>query len=393
MNKTNYIITGGTGYIGRLVVERLIKEGGEVVLLVRGNNVNAETRVKNLFDFTNDEWERVHVFESDIKDISTLAQSNRFKEVTKRMGSVDVILHMAASLSFRSREKNLVHKTNIEGTKIMSHFAKDIGSTFFFMSTTYVHGRKRGILIEDDLEYTKFNNYYEQSKYEAEKYLQENNDKIPKYVVIRPSVVVGSKDSGNSHITFFGYYALVSSIYRLCNRIIFYVQSHRFLSKLFGLQFKNNILKVSYIPFVVTNTKMNLVSVHTVTEYTVKIIKKRNEIKSGTVFQIANPQPLSMKEISRAAFEGLGLDMKIIVVPRFLVVIFFAVLKSLSIIIKPLQDICKKWHYYKYYMTNSYEFDVTNVCTHFGKDEYYDSFNNQKENLIKAAQEIKAHST
>jgi long-chain acyl-CoA synthetase len=67
---------------------------------------------------------------------------------------------------------------------------------FSYISTAYVAGQHRGCFSEDDLERgQRFRNTYEQSKFEAERMVAERRGRLP-VTVLRPSIVVGARDSG-----------------------------------------------------------------------------------------------------------------------------------------------------------------------------------------------------
>jgi long-chain acyl-CoA synthetase len=90
---------------------------------------------------------------------------------------------------------------NVEGTSRMLAFAELCRlqgglRRFTYVSTAYVAGLHRGTYSEDDLDVgQRFRNAYEQSKFEAELVVREHAGRLP-VTVVRPSIIVGDRDSG-----------------------------------------------------------------------------------------------------------------------------------------------------------------------------------------------------
>ncbi|RMG35533.1 MAG: SDR family oxidoreductase [Planctomycetota bacterium] len=98
---TQYLVTGGAGFIGSHIVERLVEDGHPVRVL---DNLSTG-RLENLRDVVDD----VEFIEGDITDASTVARAMR---------GVDVVFHQAALASVpRSVERPLdTHHACVTGT-------------------------------------------------------------------------------------------------------------------------------------------------------------------------------------------------------------------------------------------------------------------------------------
>jgi long-chain acyl-CoA synthetase len=90
---------------------------------------------------------------------------------------------------------------NVEGTRRVLDFARLCHARgglrrLSHISTAYVAGEHRGLFSEDDLDVgQRFRNSYEQSKFEAECLVAGARAQLP-ITVLRPSIVVGERDSG-----------------------------------------------------------------------------------------------------------------------------------------------------------------------------------------------------
>ncbi|MDP9385532.1 MAG: SDR family oxidoreductase, partial [Actinomycetota bacterium] len=108
-------------------------------------------------------------------------------------GSVDTVVHCAASVSF-GLSLDDARRVNVDGTRHALDAAERAGARYVHVSTAYVAGRHRGVFAEDDLDRgQRLRNTYEQTKLEAELLVA---DARPDAVVLRPSIVVGESTTG-----------------------------------------------------------------------------------------------------------------------------------------------------------------------------------------------------
>jgi len=113
---------------------------------------------------------------------------------------ISEVVHGAASVSF-ALELDASRAVNVEGTRRVLEFARHCQARggvrrFSYISTAYVAGEHTGCFSEDDLDVgQRFRNPYEQSKFEAERLLGHWREQLP-VTVLRPSIVVGERDTG-----------------------------------------------------------------------------------------------------------------------------------------------------------------------------------------------------
>ena len=99
------MITGGTGPLGRAIVERLLKNDEYSRIVVYSHSENAQADMKNdLFD------DRIRYFLGDVRDISRLRRA---------LNGIDAVFHLASLNNFESAEYDPFEfiETNINGTK------------------------------------------------------------------------------------------------------------------------------------------------------------------------------------------------------------------------------------------------------------------------------------
>ena len=113
---------------------------------------------------------------------------------------IDVIYHSAASV-YLTAPLEIIRKTNVTGTLHvlrLGQLAMKKGGlkAFHHVSTAYIAGKRSGIIYEDDLDFgQKFNNNYEQCKFEAEKLVETYRSELP-ITVFRPSIIMGDSKTG-----------------------------------------------------------------------------------------------------------------------------------------------------------------------------------------------------
>jgi len=116
---------------------------------------------------------------------------------------IDEIYHSAAIAEFRV-PLNDIRKVNVNGVNNIMEFAtlcSKNGKTIRVnhVSTAYVAGTFRGLFNENDLDIgQKFNNTYEQSKYEAESVINAYRMKGLKVTIFRPGILTGDSQTGRT---------------------------------------------------------------------------------------------------------------------------------------------------------------------------------------------------
>jgi thioester reductase-like protein len=196
------LLTGATGFLGmELLTRYLERTDRRVYTLVRGaDDREAAARMRrtllSLFGADHPYAERVVAVRGDItrSGLGLRGNGDRLAE------QVSEIVHGAASVSFELGLE-ASRAINVEGTRRMLEFAERCHERgglrrFSHISTAYVAGEHTGCFSEDDLDVgQRFRNAYEQSKFEAEGLVAGSRGRLP-ITVLRPSIVVGERDSG-----------------------------------------------------------------------------------------------------------------------------------------------------------------------------------------------------
>jgi nucleoside-diphosphate-sugar epimerase len=200
-------VTGFPGFIAERLVARLAKEEIQFFLLVQSEFVGkAIEAVKYRSETTNIPLENFAVIEGDITKPALGMDPD--DAATVRYETTDVF-HLAAVYDL-AVEHDLAYRVNLEGTKNVNEFVKGLKllRRYNYVSTCYVAGKRTGVIREDELDHNKgFRNFYEETKYLAEKEVEELKATLP-VTIFRPSVVVGDSVTGET-VKYDGIYYLI----------------------------------------------------------------------------------------------------------------------------------------------------------------------------------------
>lgn len=185
----NYFLTGGTGFIGRFLVAKLLARGGEVHLLVRRESFG---KLDALRERWGDDAKRVHAVVGDLCEPGLGLDAKTRKALT---GKVDHFFHLAAVYDMAA-DADSQQVVNIEGTRHAIEAATALKATcFHHVSSIAAAGLFKGTFREDMFEEAEnLDHPYLLSKHESEGVVRDECG-IP-FRIYRPGMVVGHSRSG-----------------------------------------------------------------------------------------------------------------------------------------------------------------------------------------------------
>ena len=186
----NYFVTGGTGFIGRYLVERLLKRGGTVHVLVREGS---RGRLEDLITGWGETEGRVQPVVGDLTQPNFGIADH---EVELLNGQIDHFYHLAAIYDMEADDE--AHRlANIEGTLHAVELANRIEvGCFHLASSIAAAGLFKGTWREDMFEEAEDldKHPYFRTKHESERIVR---DQIQRpWRVYRPGIVVGDSRTG-----------------------------------------------------------------------------------------------------------------------------------------------------------------------------------------------------
>lgn len=282
MGMSRCLVTGANGFLGKHLVERLIKNGHDITLLIR----NPERLDKK------------HLIEAWRKQVEIAKQRGCDTAITIWEGDIGKsdmglnrkctlsdfhhIYHLAAIYDLRADE-NLTIDTNVKGTqRLLKKLDEDrFSGCLHFVSSNAVAGDFQGEFSERMFaEGQKHSHVYNRSKYEAEKIIREKLSAQDGYEIriYRPSAIVGHSQTGEVDSIDGPYYGflIVSAL--------------------------KNILP-PWLPLAgpKINVLMDMVPVDYVADgiYTLSMMEKVEMPDNLFCFHLTDPQALTMTEVTK----------------------------------------------------------------------------------------------
>ena len=162
----NILITGGAGFIGSTLADKLLEENNKIVVIDNFNDYYSpklkEKNIKHNLDNKN-----YKLYRGDICDKNLL--SKIFEE-----NQIDVVVHIAASAGVRPSIENPLSyvKNNIEGTVNIVEVMKENGiKKIVFASSSSIYGNCKEEIFSEDLKVSEPISPYAASKSACEQFL------------------------------------------------------------------------------------------------------------------------------------------------------------------------------------------------------------------------------
>jgi len=193
MGSANHaFVTGGTGLIGRALVERLLRRGVNVTMMLRSD---AETRRRAVLDSLGEVAGGANGSLRQVRGDLSAADLGLSDEGIAALSEAGHCFHVAALYDIEA-DPELIAKTNVDGTaNLLSALSKaGFDGRLHHVSSTAVAGDFRGTFTEAMFEEGQaLPHAYHRSKLQSEKLVRESG---LDYRIYRPSSVVGDSKTG-----------------------------------------------------------------------------------------------------------------------------------------------------------------------------------------------------
>ena len=274
------LVTGGSGFLGRELVPRLLKAGHQVYGLSRhGPDLVGDITQYNLG--------------------------------LKHVPRLDGVVHLAALMSFKDEDREASLRINSVGTCEVCEFCTRHSIPYLFhVSTAYVCGDATGLWSERDYRRRqRFKNPYEESKFLAEGHVREEAASRPwkahplKAVIFRPSIIVGRASDGMA-TSFEGFYYPLKAV----------AACQEFAERRLHLPRRQDAERRLHLPQLPLDIRihgdpdgtLNLVPVDWVAQTMAHLINEEPS-RPVRVYHLTNPVPPTNEAIIKVVGEALGL--------------------------------------------------------------------------------------
>jgi nucleoside-diphosphate-sugar epimerase len=188
-------VTGGTGMLGAHILYKLSQKHSQVTALKRfGSDTSFTKKIFAYYDKANsDAYKKIIWKDCDITDATCLRD---------HINADDTIIHAAAMVSFRKKDKALIRETNIQGTQNIVNIALEKGiKKLCHISSVAALSKKSSEEETDESpgELNKTASEYSKSKYYSEMEVWRGISEGLNAVIVNPSVIIGpgSPDKGS----------------------------------------------------------------------------------------------------------------------------------------------------------------------------------------------------
>lgn len=283
-------LTGFPGFIAGRLLRRLAMEGGRLLLLVQPAFVERAKEELNII--AADTGRSVSDFVLLHGDITESNLGLSTQDLKTARSETSVLFHLAAIYDLAVARETAM-RVNLEGTRNVNQFARSLPLLlhYHYVSTCYVAGKRTGRILEAELRHEAgFRNHYEETKYLAEMEVDVLKSELP-ITIHRPAVVCGDSHTGET--------AKYDGIYYLINYLL------KWPTVLTAFNIGND------------DVTLNLVPVDFVVEAMAALA--RDPLAVGKTVQLADPSPLTTRDLFDTIARSLKGRESIITVPAFLV--------------------------------------------------------------------------
>ena len=175
MQKVRCLVTGGTGFTGSHLVRRLLE---------RGHEVSVVDNSKGLF------WDELEQLGARI----SLGSVTDKTMMDRSVAGNEVVFHVAAAFRGVDLPHKVYWEVNVEGTRNLLEASLRQGvKRFIYCSTEGVHGHIKNPPADESAPIAP-KDYYQYTKWEGEKVVQEYVQKGLPSVILRPTAIYGPGD-------------------------------------------------------------------------------------------------------------------------------------------------------------------------------------------------------
>ena len=173
-------LTGGTGFIGGHVAERLRARGDDVVALVRSPDKAAKLRELGC-----------ELVQGDLSDTAAIKSG---------LEGTDACIHAAAiyKVGIPKKEHEAMHESNVAGTTHVLDAAIEAGvDRIVYVSTVNVFGNTKEQVVDESYERDTsegFLTWYDETKYKSHQIAKDRITKGAPIVIVQPGGVYGPGD-------------------------------------------------------------------------------------------------------------------------------------------------------------------------------------------------------
>jgi thioester reductase-like protein len=201
------LVTGFPAFTARRMAQKILASDPEarVYLLARSKFADAAHELARALPAG--QGDRLEVIEGDVCDMDLGLSGPEYRVLA---GEVTTIHHMAG-IYYMGVDRATARRVNVQGTRGILELAAEAVRLrrICHWSTASVSGKRKGVILEEELDEGQgFHNFYEETKFEAEKLAHAAQRSLP-VTILRPGIIVGDSGTGEIDKLDGPYYLLV----------------------------------------------------------------------------------------------------------------------------------------------------------------------------------------
>jgi thioester reductase-like protein len=188
------LVTGFPSFTAVRLVRKILDADDRSRVVVLARDKFARAAEEMIAGLPEDARRRAQVVVGDVCDMDLGLSGSEYKVLADE---VTTIQHLAG-IYFMGVERAVAERVNVDGTRGMIELAGECRRLrrLCHWSTSFVSGRRKGVILEEELdEGQSFHNFWEETKFAAEKLARAAQRRLP-VTIFRPGTIVGDSRTG-----------------------------------------------------------------------------------------------------------------------------------------------------------------------------------------------------
>ena len=188
------LVTGFPAFTAKRMVAKILAADPGAKLFMLTRNKFGDDASEFLTTLPDEHSARVEIVIGDVCNMDLGLSGSEFQTMAKEVTTI----HHLAGIYYMGVDKATARRVNIEGTRGVLELAGESKRLrrLCHWSTATVAGKRRGVILEDELdEHQRFHNFYEETKFAAERLAVAAQRRIP-ITIFRPGLIVGDSKTG-----------------------------------------------------------------------------------------------------------------------------------------------------------------------------------------------------
>ncbi|MBW2278329.1 MAG: SDR family oxidoreductase, partial [Deltaproteobacteria bacterium] len=188
------LITGFPAFTAKRMIAKVLSADAAARVFVLAREKFGDDARDFLAALPRDHGKRAEIVAGDVCNMDLGLSGSEYQTLTNEVTTI----HHLAGIYYLGVDKATARRVNIEGTRGVIELASECKRLrrLCHWSTASVSGKRKGVILEEELDDAHgFHNFYEESKFVAEKLAATAGRNIP-ITIFRPGIIVGDSETG-----------------------------------------------------------------------------------------------------------------------------------------------------------------------------------------------------